>query len=222
MATCPKTIEEPFADYQARWLDGIAARKSNYWVGFVSDPAAALFFVFWDLVILRISIYALIASLITGLLSWSLFEYCFHRWVYHRGHTLAHAGHTRHHESPKALVGMPWFLTTGFLLGFWFVFAYLFQVRFLLSFMAGLVTGFVIYGTFHHIHHHHPNLNSSWYRNLGKHHTIHHRFPGVNFGVTNRLWDYIFGTTYRKDERNLSILLKREVPTGKHSLHHPS
>jgi sterol desaturase/sphingolipid hydroxylase (fatty acid hydroxylase superfamily) len=183
-----------------RLLERLAAHKSNYWLGFVTDPATALFFIFWDGTKLHVGLYAAAACYILGLLSWTLLEYSFHRWIYHRSRTLAHAGHRMHHESPKTLIGMPWFMTTGFLWGVWLVFAELLHVRFFLSFMAGLVTGFLVYGLFHHLHHHF-NLNNSWYRKLKAHHNIHHQLPDVNFGVTVWFWDYVFGTIYRKGER---------------------
>src|SRR5438093_7533741 len=102
-----------------------------------------------------------------------------------------------HHDSPKKLIGMPWFVTTGFLMGFWYLFGYRLRIHGSLSFMAGFATGLIAYGTLHHIHHHF-NIRNSWYKRLYAHHQIHHRFPTVNFGVTTRAWDRVFGTVYRK------------------------
>ena len=190
------TKNQPFESHREHLLNSFAAHKSNYWVGFISDPLTAMFFIFWDTAILRSNVFFLIVCYCAGLFSWSLFEYTFHRWIYHRGRTLAHAGHKMHHDAPKTLIGMPWFVTTGFLWCVWYVVGYRLQFRFGLGFMAGLVTGFISYSAFHHIHHHF-NIKNSWYRKLGAHHRIHHRFSDVNFGVTNRFWDRIFGTTYR-------------------------
>jgi len=185
-------------------LDRIAANKSNYWVGFFTDPAAALFLLLWDFVVLKDSVYFLASSYLSGLVSWTLLEYCFHRWIYHRGETLAHAGHRLHHESPKALIGMPWFLTTGFLLMNWYVFGIYFEVAYVLSFLAGLTTGFFLYGVFHHVHHHF-DFAKRWNRKLRVHHKIHHAFPEVNFGVTTRIWDYVFGTAYDRSRHKVRI-----------------
>jgi len=191
-------------------LKRLAARKSNYWIGFVSDPAMAIFFVFWDLGVRRANPALLTLAYFAGLLSWTLVEYVFHRWMYHHGQTLAHAGHKLHHESPKLLIGMPWWMTTGFL---WLVylFAYRLEFRFVLTFMAGIVTGFITYSALHHIHHHF-NIRNTWYRKLYVHHQIHHKFSTVNFGVTNRFWDRVFGTTYRKQVSALKTVRKVRVP----------
>jgi sterol desaturase/sphingolipid hydroxylase (fatty acid hydroxylase superfamily) len=178
-------------------LERLAAHKSNYWIGFISDPATAIFFVVWDAWVLHGKLALLAVWYLAGVFSWTLFEYVFHRWVYHRGETLAHAGHRMHHEHPKMLIGMPWFMTTGFLWLVWYLFSYKLEVHYLVTCMTGLVTGFIVYSAMHHIHHHF-NFRSSWNRKLYAHHQIHHKFPNFNFGVTNRFWDHVFGTVYRK------------------------
>jgi len=178
-------------------LQRISAHKSNYWIGFVSDPLTAVFLLYWDARVLRAEPIVLMATYVVAVVSFTLAEYAFHRWVYHQGETLAHAGHRMHHNSPKILIGMPWFMTTGFLWLVWYIIAYRLQVHFVLSFFAGFTTGFVFYGALHHSHHHF-NMRNPWLRKLNAHHQIHHRFATVNFGVTNRFWDQLFGTVYRK------------------------
>ena len=186
-------------------LISLAADDVNYWTSFISDPLAVVFFLFWESTILRSNTLALSITYGAGLLSWSLLEYVAHRWIYHKGRSPAHVGHEMHHESPKMLIAMPWFVVTT-LLGCVWVCAYWLQIHFILSFMAGLTTGFVFYGAFHHVHHHF-HIKNSWYRKLRSHHVIHHQFPDVNFGVTSRLWDHVFGTVYQKE-------LKKRVPVG--------
>ena len=98
---------------------------------------------------------------------------------------------------------MPWFIVTAAFGSVWFVFAYLLHVHFLMGSLAGLLTGFVCYGLFHHVHHHYHFKNRQ-YRKLRAHHFIHHQYPDSNFGVTSRLWDHVFGTTYRREARKAS------------------
>ncbi|HZI46665.1 MAG TPA: sterol desaturase family protein [Pyrinomonadaceae bacterium] len=178
-------------------LERLAAHQSNYWIGFASDPATAVFFVVWDVSLLHAVPGWLVLSYFAGIFNWTLFEYVFHRWIYHRGETLAHAGHRMHHDHPKMLIGMPWFMTTGFLWLLWYVFAYKLEIRYFVTFWAGMVTGYLVYSALHHVHHHF-SLRGPWIRKLYAHHQIHHKFENVNFGVTNRFWDHVFGTTYRK------------------------
>jgi sterol desaturase/sphingolipid hydroxylase (fatty acid hydroxylase superfamily) len=82
----------------------------------------------------------------------------------------------------------------------WLVFGYLLAIGSASTYVAGWLSGFFFYYSFHHLIHHQFNPKSSWYRKLRAHHKIHHQIPDSNFGVTNRFWDRIFGTTYRKTE----------------------
>lgn len=216
MNLSPKIKEQAADSLNERVLSRIAQSKSTYWFGFFSDPLTVVFLVCWDAFALRSSPYAIAASFLAGLFTWTLVEYCFHRWVYHKGETLAHAGHLLHHDEPEALIGMPWFLTSGLMYSLWLVFGYLLAIGAASSYVSGWLSGFFFYYSFHHVIHH-LNLKNSWYRKLRAHHKIHHQIPGSNFGVTNRFWDEVFGTTYRKSEtpikkRAVSVKQKTAAP----------
>jgi len=177
----------------------LGSGRINYWITFVSDPLTVAFLIFWEATILRSNFLVLVGGYALGLAGWTLLEYVGHRWLYHKGRTPAHAGHKIHHQSPEALIAMPWFVVTALFLSLWYGFAYRLQLPLVSTFLAGLLTGFVLYGAFHHIIHHGFKLNYSWYRKLRTEHFIHHQLPNVNFGVTSRLWDHIFGTTFQKE-----------------------
>jgi len=200
MSASLKVTPESFGHNIGRWLD--VARNNllfSYWIGFFTDPLTVAFVLAWEVFAMGSNPLVLAAVFFAGLMIWTLWEYCFHRWVYHAGRTVMHAGHALHHEDPKMLIGMPWFLTTSFVLGLWYVFSWLLEVRYASGAVAGLLSGFIFYYCFHHVHHHF-NPKSAWYRRLRAHHKVHHQMPGTNFGVTNRFWDRVFGTTYRKAE----------------------
>jgi len=184
------------------FLTRFAAHKSNYLLGFITDPATALFLIAWDIGALRTNVLAALGSFGFGLVAWTLLEYGFHRFVYHKGNTLAHKGHLMHHESPRLLLGMPWYVTSGFFLLMWYIFAVRLRVQFAASFFGGIAAGYFYYCSVHHIQHHFRVANV-WFRDLTRHHNIHHRLQDVNFGVTNRFWDRVFGTQYRKEEYKL-------------------
>jgi sterol desaturase/sphingolipid hydroxylase (fatty acid hydroxylase superfamily) len=217
MNLSPKIEQQPADSLNDRVLSRIAKSKSTYWFGFFTDPLTIIFLVCWDALILRSSFYAIAASFIAGLLTWTLVEYCFHRWIYHKGETLAHAGHLLHHDEPEALIGMPWFLTSGVMYSLWFIFGYALSLGAASSFVSGWLSGFFFYYSFHHIHHHF-NLKGSWYRKLRAHHKIHHQIPASNFGVTSRIWDQVFGTTYRKSE----AVARKMPPSHRLKLNLPS
>jgi sterol desaturase/sphingolipid hydroxylase (fatty acid hydroxylase superfamily) len=213
MSLSPK-LEQPADTFNDRVLSRIAQSKSTYWFGFFSDPLTVVFLICWDAFFLRSSPYALAFSFLAGLFTWTLVEYCFHRWVYHKGDTLAHNGHLLHHDDPEALIGMPWFLTSTIMYSLWLVFGYWLALGAASTFVAGWLFGFFFYYTFHHLMHHQFLLKSSWYRKLRAHHKIHHQIPESNFGVTNRMWDKVFGTSYRKPE----AVLKKRAHRPKHKL----
>ena len=141
---------EGFLDTKG-FLNKFAAHKSNYLLGFITDPATAVFLVMWELLVMRTNQWAVTGAFVVGVLSWTLLEYTFHRFVYHKGNTLAHTGHMMHHESPKMLLGMPWFITSGVFWLLWYVLAVRLQVHYVMSLFSGLILGYFVYCTFHHV-----------------------------------------------------------------------
>ena len=188
---------EPIFDNR-NFLRKFAERKSNYLLGFITDPITGVLLTIWDIAVFRSNIAIAVAFFAVGVFSFTLLEYAFHRFVYHKGNTLAHAGHLMHHESPRMLLGMPWFITSGVFWLVWYVVAFHYPIHFLLSFLGGLLVGYFIYCSVHHAEHHFAFMNT-WFRELNNHHKIHHTLQDVNFGVTNRFWDRAFGTLYRKE-----------------------
>jgi sterol desaturase/sphingolipid hydroxylase (fatty acid hydroxylase superfamily) len=192
-----------------QFLNSLAVHPSNYWICFVTDPVTVVLFIYWNTAILQRSIYVSLACYVGGILTVSLCEYSLHRWVFHSSFPVAHAGHAMHHDSPRALLGFPWFVTAAL----WWSIAYIsvnvLHIPFALSFIAAFITGYTVYGVTHHILHHH-NIGGRWLRKLRIHHYIHHRFSDVNFGVTNRFWDKVFGTTFDRQayKRRMSSVVK--------------
>ena len=53
-------------------------------------------------------------SLLTGLVTWTLAEYAIHRFVYHHA-PLFSALHDSHHQAPNEFIGVPSFVSSGFI-----------------------------------------------------------------------------------------------------------
>jgi hypothetical protein len=128
-----------------------------------------------------------------GLLSWTLSEYLSHRFVYHVWDSFLSQGHGLHHDDPRALIGVPWPLTTAVLVAVFFLVTTVASPAVTGLFMAGNWTGYVIYCLAHHGSHH-WRLNSRWFRRMRRHHLIHHAHPAFNWGFTTGFWDRRFGT----------------------------
>ncbi|NBW50970.1 MAG: hypothetical protein EBR49_12950 [Betaproteobacteria bacterium] len=65
----------------------------------------------------------------------------------------------------------------------------------------GVVGGYVLYAATHHALHH-WRLSGSWMQQRKLWHARHHHHSrhAVCFGVTNAVWDRVFGTAYPKEK----------------------
>ena len=140
-----------------------------------------------------------------GALTWTLLEYCIHRWLGHdrrlRPNFFA-AEHLPHHSrgnyfapaskkigaaaAATVALGVPAWLLVGLDLG--------------LAYTAGLIGFYVFYEVLHRREHTHPGRGGygRWAR---RHHFFHHfHDPSMNHGVTSPIWDLVFGT-YRSPGR---------------------
>lgn len=133
-----------------------------------------------------------------GVATWSLLEYCIHRWLGHdrrfRGNIFGQE-HTRHHSQGDyfaptwkklaaavialALLGTPAYLIAG-TAGLWY--------------SIGLIGFYGFYELLHRREHTHRGIGpyGRWAR---RHHFFHHFVdPRSNHGVTSPVWDWVFGT----------------------------
>jgi sterol desaturase/sphingolipid hydroxylase (fatty acid hydroxylase superfamily) len=136
------------------------------------------------------------AVCVSGFLLWTLLEYALHRIALHRMPVFSPM-HGLHHGAPLDLIGTPsWISVTVWvsviLLPLWWFTS--FNVA--NGMTVGVMIGYWWYGYVHHVIHHHTRKPSSAYFNeLRAWHMRHHHSPKRgNFGVTTRLWDYVFGT----------------------------
>jgi sterol desaturase/sphingolipid hydroxylase (fatty acid hydroxylase superfamily) len=132
-----------------------------------------------------------------GLVSWTLMEYLLHRLALHRMPVFSPM-HSQHHVAPLAFLATPSWISVSvwlsvLLLPLWW------GVGFNIAdgVTVGVMVGYWWYGYVHHvIHHHSGRPSSAYFEKLRAWHMRHHHSPKRgNFGVTTRLWDYVFGTT---------------------------
>lgn len=143
-------------------------------------------------------------AMFLGVLTWSLLEYCIHRWLGHDRRfrpNLFAKEHIRHHIEgdyfapayKKAAAALATITLTGvpavLLAGLWPGLAY----------AAGLTSMYLAYELLHRLEHVHAGRGpyGRWAR---KHHFYHHFVDArYNHGVTSPVWDLVFGT-YRTIE----------------------
>ncbi|KAF8817834.1 cytochrome b5 family heme/steroid binding domain-containing protein [Cardiosporidium cionae] len=155
------------------------------------------------------STYTMCAVLfVTGLFVWSLSEYTFHRFLFHLIeeylpdnhicillHFALHAVHHLLPRDPLRLV-MPPALLLFFLSPFVF-----FSIAFIPSncsfpLWSGIISGYLCYDMIHYSSHHFSFIDKLPHlRRMKVYHMKHHfKDSTKGFGVSTKIWDYVFGT----------------------------
>lgn len=144
-----------------------------------------------------------------GLASWTLIEYCFHRFFFHIDaalpdhqwafivHFLVHGFHHFLPMDRYRLVMPPVLFATLYLPVL--CFTRLIFPQWYLPMNAGGVLGYVSYDLFHYFFHHARMQGDSFVathvRQMKKLHLAHHYSSHAeSYGVTSDIWDHVFGT----------------------------
>jgi dihydroceramide fatty acyl 2-hydroxylase len=144
---------------------------------------------------------------VLGLFFWSFFEYIAHRFVFHYhptskwGKRLHFMLHGVHHDYPND--SMRLVMPVGFSLPLAAVFYWLIVLipgyAAGVPFFAGFVFGYLSYDMLHYATHHAKFIKAKWFQKLKKHHMDHHfKAPDEGFGVSSPIWDFVFGTYFKK------------------------
>ncbi len=144
---------------------------------------------------------AWIGLVLVGLLVWSLFEYCMHRFLFHLeldselGRWLGFVMHGNHHADPADPYRsmMPPIVSVTWSGAIWAMFALAFGAAGTVVFL-GFAIGYVAYDTIHYACHQLP-ARGPVMRALRRHHLRHHfgRSEG-NYAITTIFWDHLFGS----------------------------
>ena len=137
-----------------------------------------------------------------GFVFWTLAEYWLHRLVFHwqgssawgkQLHFLVHGVHHRWPHDRYRLV-MPLGVSVPLYFGFLLLFLCAFG-QWGWGLHAGFVAGYAFYDLTHFwLHHGKPR--SAYGRRLRRHHMLHHfKDSSAGFGVSNLVWDRVFGST---------------------------
>lgn len=137
-----------------------------------------------------------------GILTWTLFEYAFHRWVFHYhpksglGKKMHFLVHGIHHDYPRdsTRLVMPLLVSVPLAILFYFLFNWAFGV-YHYNLFAGFVFGYIAYDSIHYATHH-MRMNGKIGKFLKEYHLRHHFSDDhTAYGVSNPLWDHVFSTT---------------------------
>jgi hypothetical protein len=100
-------------------------------------------------------------SLLIGLASWTLAEYAIHRFVYHHVPVFS-ALHDSHHQAPNEFIGVPSFVSSGFIIVVCYFPVRIFDAVAASGFTSGVLLGYAAYMLVHHATHHFAIQPGDW------------------------------------------------------------
>jgi sterol desaturase/sphingolipid hydroxylase (fatty acid hydroxylase superfamily) len=195
----------------------LGSSRFNYWFGYVANVGLVVWLASqaWRGGRGAPGAVGLVGLALGGLLFWTMAEYLLHRYVYHELPSFLSVGHGLHHASPRAHIGVPWWLTTVLVVAVFLLVQRWLDPAALGVFMAACWSGYLLYCIAHHGSHR-WRFRSRWLRNMRRRHLIHHARVRYNLGFTTALWDRVFGTYLDRDfDRDL------EPPLGPLSMPGP-
>lgn len=142
-----------------------------------------------------LSVWSVATCILLGSLSWSLIEYCLHRFILHRYLPFSH-WHSEHHRLPRAFICTATVVSLGTIaLTVYLPLYWLLTPAVAMTFTLGLLIGYLAYAITHHAIHHWDTPRSHWLQQRRKMHCLHHSSPNIYFGVTSNIWDHLLHTT---------------------------
>ncbi len=155
----------------------------------------------------------LVAGLfVFGVFFWTFAEYMLHRYVFHwvteakwsqRFHFIMHGSHHLYPRDEERLLmpPVPGLIMASILFGFFYLIFWILGISELtFGFFPGFFTGYLMYSFVHRATH--IMRPPKRFKNLWQHHSLHHyRYPDKAFGVSNTLWDRVFGTMPPKKDK---------------------
>ena len=201
-------------DQRTELIRKLGSSTFNYWFGYVSNVALVAWLVSHAFPRGHAALPAveLVAFAATGLLAWTLAEWLLHRYIYHLWRSFLTEGHALHHEKPRALIGVPWYLTTIAIVLMFELLAIPLRPSSTGVVMGFAWLGYIFYCVTHHGSHH-WRLRRGWLGAMKRHHLLHHAHPDYNWGFTTPLWDHVFGTHYDR-ARKAGTPMRSAAPQG--------
>jgi sterol desaturase/sphingolipid hydroxylase (fatty acid hydroxylase superfamily) len=142
---------------------------------------------------------------IFALFFWTFTEYILHRFLFHwitenkhvkRFHFIMHGSHHLYPKDTERLLmpPVPGILMASVLFGiFYIMFSIAGYSTLTWAFFPGFFLGYLLYSFLHRATH--VVKPPKAFKFLWKHHSLHHyKYPNKAFGVSNTLWDHVFGT----------------------------
>lgn len=180
--------------------------RVHWTVPMITYIPVVLFFIYRSFFVAHTSGLLFAGMFAVGLISWSLFEYIMHRWIFHfvpkskwglRLHFIFHGVHHDYPNDMKRLV-LPLSVSVPLAFGVYFAFHAFMPPMYLYPFFAAFVLGYIFYDTVHYALHHF-NFKGEFWKKIKKHHMLHHyQDSSKGFGVSSELWDKVLNSGFPK------------------------
>mmetsp|Transcript_31740 Transcript_31740/g.36662 ORF Transcript_31740/g.36662 Transcript_31740/m.36662 type:complete len:381 (+) Transcript_31740:38-1180(+) len=157
----------------------------------------------------------LLVSFLLGMFFWTLSEYVLHRYLFHLNevllfnkwirwfHFMIHGIHHLIPMDPDRLVFPP---PLGYVISISIFAAHncVFGGNLARILYAGTMFAYVMYD-YQHWWLHHGKGGIEYFRDLKRYHNLHHFFDAdQGYGITSKLWDFLFGTMIKIKEQKVS------------------
>jgi len=172
---------------------------------------------------LNIAPLAILLGFVAGIFVWTLLEYTLHRWLFHLDewvqfswwsitlHFLLHGVHHLLPMDPMRLVFPP-VLTTLLACPIYAAFRAALPEPEANCLLAGGLTGYMFYDLTHYYLHHSGKPFLSYFGELKTYHLNHHyKNHHLGYGITSKLWDYVFGTVLYENSPKSAVAAKAKA-----------
>ncbi|PVU97942.1 hypothetical protein BB561_000201 [Smittium simulii] len=147
------------------------------------------------------------AFFVLGILTWPIFEYAIHRFLFHFDENLPEGTmaqvihftlHGFHHFLPmdSMRLVMPPALSVAIASAFYYPLSYIITPGIIQAFFCGMALMYIVYDETHYWIHH-GYFKYDYIKRLKSYHLEHHyRDYNKGFGITSEFWDIIFKSTF--------------------------
>lgn len=155
----------------------------------------------------EISLFMMLSCFIFGCFWWTFCEYYLHRFLFHAEDSwlpnypsiffMHFFLHGIHHAYPMDRMRLVFPPIPGYVIH-WFLIIQPLKLFIGEPYIGAVVSGILTFYVFYDLGHyymHHASPKSGYFKDLKRYHMLHHYKQGtIGFGVSNKLWDFIFGT----------------------------
>jgi dihydroceramide fatty acyl 2-hydroxylase len=175
-------------------LEALFTSRANYWIGLALDLCVSIAVIAIGAAHCA-SLVGFPAGVAAGAVTFTLYEYALHRWLYHGSRNRVAVLHRWHHREPDLLVGAPLYFSLGVAALNWLLTAWLVDAAFASVFAGTILFCYAQQSVIHHAAHNWPHTRGLAARSeLRRHHMRHHHAADGNFGISTVFWDCVFAT----------------------------